>query len=304
MSWFTRKRPYTQFYNASNLSTSHIATKNGSVALPEKIVQQAKNVAMPFCRRPPTLDFSASIDMLANPQTSEEEKKEIIDELVLLRLLVSRDLVAETVSLTGTRANLIPKSWSELSGLEKFVQAVELSTACGAIAGAVSTVANASGIVGNILTPIQQAQTAVSNTATTRDISQMNRAREIGMKVGEVIVVKAASEITAAATGISLIPAMKFMRQRFATKNRKEVVQFLDSLLTEFPGVPEILFSPDYTISSISTSPHAQLVLESYLAELKSRMAPAPIQLANFLKASRRRKRRSRRRGRRQQPRI
>lgn len=298
MSWFTRKnRPYQQFYNENNLSSStRIKTNTGTVALPEKIVQQAKNVAMPFCRRPPTLDFSESIDRLADPRTSDEEKKQIIDELVLLRLIVSRDLVAETRSPAGLTKNLIPKSWSQMTRFEQFVQVLEASVVCSALASTVSTTAELGGVAGNVLAAVQQAQTAAGNAASTKNaVNRLTQARELGAKVGEIIVVKAASEVSALGTGISLLPVIKLLRQRFTSKTKAELVEFLDSLLTEFPGVPEILFSPEYTISSFAASKQAQQILQRYIESLRDRLPPTPIRMENFLKQrrSRRRNRRS-----------
>jgi hypothetical protein len=303
MRWFTPKnsRPYKQFYNAENVSkTARIKnTALSSLAVPEKVAAQVKNVAGGLCRRPPTLDFTEQVDRLADPRTGFDEKKEIIDELVLLRLLLSRDLVAESMSRTGLVRNMVPKSWSELSKFEKFVQFLELSSVCAAV-GELASVAANSNLVANVVSQFQTAQTAVANTATAKEASEKTRQlREFAAKVGEVIVIKAASESAVLATGISVVPILKFFQRKFATQNRAEVLAYLDSLLSEFPGIPEILFDPDYSISLFSTSEKAKQVLANYLETLKERstLAPKAVSLTNFVRTRRRRGGGRRRRG-------
>uniref|UniRef100_A0A6C0BCU6 Uncharacterized protein n=1 Tax=viral metagenome TaxID=1070528 RepID=A0A6C0BCU6_9ZZZZ len=77
-----------------------------------------------FSKGKPGFDFVEAVETLENKRTSKEEQEAIVTSLIILRLILSGDLIVKVRGFLGRREEAIERSWSRLTTFEAVVRSL------------------------------------------------------------------------------------------------------------------------------------------------------------------------------------
>jgi len=77
-----------------------------------------------FSKGKPGFDFVEAVETLEKGKTSKEEKEAIVSSLIILRLILSGDLIVKVRGFLGRREEAIERSWSRLTTFEAVVRSL------------------------------------------------------------------------------------------------------------------------------------------------------------------------------------